>query len=125
MGARQFARRQIRNQPNEFCAWLRSETANGYRLELSGERGDVARMSVAETGDRNSGIQIQIGPSVEISERRSVPALDRQFREQRDRLQSRRDELMFFIEKRFRPRLRMRLEFQAAWTRLVMKSAMA
>ena len=121
----QFARRQIRNQPNEFGSRPRSEAADGDRLELFGQRRDITRMRVAEACDRDAGVQVQIGMPVEIRERRSASALDRELREQRDRLQSRRDELLFFIEERFRPRPRTSWVSAAAWTRLVMKSAIA
>ena len=107
----QLARRQIRNQPNEFGAWLGSEAADGDRFELFRERGNIAGMRVAETCDRHAGVQVQIRVSIEIGQRRSGSARNRQFREQRDRLQSGRDELMFFIEKRFGPRLRTRWSF--------------
>ena len=79
LGPPQFARRQFRNQPDEFGTWLGSEAADGDRLELFRERCDVAGMGVAETRDRNPGVQIQIRSPVEIRQRRSIPVVDRQF----------------------------------------------
>ena len=74
----QLAGREIRDQPNECSAGLRSEAPNGDRLELFRERRDVARMSMAEARDRNTGVQIQIRSSIEIGERGSAPVVNRQ-----------------------------------------------
>ncbi len=68
-------------------------------------------MRVTETRDRHARVQVQISVAIEIRERRPVPAGNCQFGKQGNRLQSRRDELVFFIEERFGARLRTRLNF--------------
>ena len=69
-------------------------------LELRGQRRDVARVRVAEAGDRHAGVQIEVGVAVEIGQRRSAAVLDGQLGEQRDRLQAGRDVLLFFVKQR-------------------------
>ncbi len=58
-------------------------------------------MRVAEARDGDAGVQIEIGVAVTVDERRSVPALDRQLREERNRLQPRRDEPLLIVKQRF------------------------
>ncbi len=61
-------------------------------------------MRMTEACYRNTGVEIEISAAIEISQRHPFTARDRQFGQERDRLQARCDEVLFFIEKRFGPR---------------------
>src|SRR5439155_1139040 len=76
------------------------ETAGGDRLELGGEGRYVARVRVSEAGNRHTGVQIEKRAAVEVDERRPAPALDRQLRQERDRLQAGGDERLFLVKQR-------------------------
>ena len=53
---------------------------------------------MTEAGHRNASVQVEIGLSVEIGQCCSTSAFDREFGKQRNRLQTRRDELLFLLE---------------------------
>ena len=66
---------------------------------------------MSKTGNRNARIQVEISPAVEIGEGCAATVRDRQLRDQRDRLDSRRDELLLRFEERFRRGLKWSFDF--------------
>ena len=54
--ARQVTRRQLRDQPDQLGARLRSEAADGDGFQLFCERSHILWMGMSETGHRHAGI---------------------------------------------------------------------
>ena len=109
--ARQIPGRELCHQPDELGARLRGEAADRHSFQLRRKRGDILRMGVSETCDRDASVQIEIGPSVEVGQRRPTTVGDGQLRQERDRLQPGSDELLLVVEERFRSRLERTFDF--------------
>ena len=98
--AAEVAGREAGDQTQQTEAALGGEAADRDAPQLRFDRGDVARVRVAETRDGDAGEEIEIGVAVDVGHARALAGRQRELREQRDTLLPGGDDVPLVTEER-------------------------
>ena len=117
LNVRNALRQQVTDKLEEACAGLGREAAERRARELLADAFDVMGVAVTDAAHRNACNKIEIFVPVDVINRATLCAINRDLRIKGDRLQARSHRLGLAIENRFRSGTRNRAPFGAVFLR--------